>query len=112
MSTNASTVVIRGRRVGVLLVVIAALFLVPPIVRATSSIKSSSPIRLNRGFETPPSKADAATSLERSAEPVSIREPEPPHTVRRPLSRGESRVATPSDHSPDPQRGPPTDTLR
>ena len=112
MSTNASTVVIRGPRVGVLVVVIAALLVVPPIVRATSTIKSSSPIRLNRGFETPPSKGDAATSLERAAEPVSIHEPEPTHTGQRLPSRSESHAATPSDHSPDPKRGPPTATIR
>ena len=63
-ATNISTVT-RGCRISVLFVVIAALFVVPPIVRATATIKSSSPIRLNRGFETPPSKGDVMMSPER-----------------------------------------------
>ena len=61
MLTSDSAIVTLSRRVAVVIAV-AALFFVPPIVRATSRIKSPAPLRLNRGFETPPSKADAVSA--------------------------------------------------
>ena len=112
MLTNTSTVT-RRRRNSVLFFVIAALFVVPPIVRATATIKSSSPIRLNRGFETPPSKGDVVTSLEQATTPASTL---PAGTAARRASAGLARqhphVVAPSDRSPDPQRGPPSITFR
>jgi hypothetical protein len=111
MSTNVSAITTRRRRIGVLSIVIAALFVVPPIVRATATIKSSSPIRLNRGFETPPAKGDVMSSLERIAEPASMHEPEPPQVGQRVLSRDDSRVVAPFDHAPNLERGPPAVTL-
>jgi hypothetical protein len=109
MLTSASAVLFASRRVAAVLAV-AALFFVPPIVRATSTIKSPSPLRLNRGFETPPSKADVVSSLEQVVQPSAPR--------LEPLRRGQLPLLqpavphTPIDGSPDPQRGPPTLTLR
>jgi hypothetical protein len=111
MLTGAASIVTCGRRIGVV-VAVAALFIAPPLVRATSTIKSSSPLRLNRGFETPPSKADAVLSLEQVAEPVSADTREPPQAGRQSFSGDTSVPVAPSDHSPDPQRGPPASTLR
>jgi hypothetical protein len=112
MSTNTRNVVIRGRRTGVLFLVIATLFVLPPIVRATATIRSSSPIRLNRGFETPPTKGDDETTLQQAAEPASLLEPEPAVVVERAPAQDESSTLAPSDHTPDPQRGPPAFALR
>jgi hypothetical protein len=107
------TIVTRSRRHSVLFVVIAALFVVPPIVRATARIKSSSPIRLNRGFETPPSKGDVVASLEPIAASASTHEPERPPVRPQLRSRDDARpVVVPSERAPDPQRGPPAVTLR
>ncbi len=112
MSTHTSTVT-RGRRTSVLFVVIAALLIVPPIVRATATIKSSSPIRLNRGFETPPSKGNVVTLAEQASAPASPREPELPRVAPLLLAGGDVRTTVaPSDHSPDLQRGPPVIALR
>jgi hypothetical protein len=112
MSTNTSTVT-RGYRNSVLFVVIAGLLVVPPIVRATATITSSSPIRLNRGFETAPSKGNVVTSPEQASAPGSAHEPELPHVRPLLLARDDFRATVaPSDHSPDPQRGPPAVALR
>jgi hypothetical protein len=110
MSTKTFTVV--PRRIAVVVVAVAALLFVPPVVRATSTIKSSAPLRLNRGFETPPSKADVVTSLERVAEPESAHTIPPPRVKRLPLPPAPSLPLARSDHSPDPQRGPPAFTRR
>jgi hypothetical protein len=111
MLTNTSTVT-RRRRNSVLFFVIAALFVVPPIVRATATIKSSSPIRLNRGFETPPSKGDVVMSLEQAITPASTYRPEQPHVGPRLFTRDNTHIVAQSDRSPDPQRGPPSITVR
>jgi hypothetical protein len=109
MLTSTSAAVIFSRRVAVV-VAVAALFFVPPIVRATSTIKSPSPLRLNRGFETPPSKADVVGSLEQVAQPSALRL-EPLRLSHLPLLQP-AVPHTPTDGSPDPQRGPPAPTLR
>src|SRR5689334_17103481 len=107
MLTNASTLTIRGRRIGVLITVAAILF-VPAIVRATSTLRSVAPLRLNRGFETPPSKTVAVTSIEQISEPASTATFEPTLVGRRAAPPDPRASSTPSEHSPDPQRGPPT----
>jgi hypothetical protein len=43
-----------------ILIVVGALCVVPALVRATYSFSTTSPLRLNRGFERPPSKATVA----------------------------------------------------
>ena len=104
MLTSDSAIVMFSRRVAAV-AALAALFFVPPIVRATSTIKSHAPLRLNRGFETPPSKADAV-SLEQAVQPASAPRLEPLRPGQLPLVP--SAVAhAPTDGSPDPERGPP-----
>jgi hypothetical protein len=106
MSSDALTVVTRRRQVGIV-VIIAALFVVPPIVRATSPVGSSSPIRLNRGFETPPVKAGVLMSLEEVAALVSLGIPQAPLTARRSPRLVESTIVGQADRTPDLERGPP-----
>jgi hypothetical protein len=109
MLTSDSAIVTLSRRVAVVIAV-AALFFVPPIVRATSRIKSPAPLRLNRGFETPPSKADAVSSLEQASQAASAPRLEPLRLGQ--LSFVQPAVArTPTNGSADPQRGPPALTL-
>ena len=105
MSSDALTVVTRSRQVSIL-VIIAALLVVPPIVRATSPIGASSPIRLNRGFETPPAKA-VVPSIEQVGVLVSLHAPEMPPAVRRSSHLVEPRIVGQADRAPDPERGPP-----
>jgi hypothetical protein len=57
MPVNSS---MAGRARIAILVIVAALFVVPVLVRATFSPSPSSPIRLNRGFERPPAKSQLA----------------------------------------------------
>lgn len=106
MSSDALTVVTRSRQAGIV-VIIAALFVVPPIVRATSRVGSSSPIRLNRGFETPPAKADVLTSLEQVAVLTPLHIPEAPLGARRPSRFVEPTLVAQCDRVPDLERGPP-----
>lgn len=112
MPARVSTVVSPRCRLGVLIAV-AALLIVPPIVRATATMKSPSPLRLNRGFETPPSKADAVIGLELTTAATAahnrLEPPRPARTLRPlasfvPLGR--------HDDSPDPLRGPPASSIR
>jgi hypothetical protein len=110
MWTSASAIVIRSRLIAVVVTVVA-LFFVPPIVRATSTLKSSAPLRLNRGFETPPPKADAVRSLEQAFQPASAPRLEPLRLSQLPLLQT-PLPHTPTDHSPEPQRGPPAFPLR
>jgi hypothetical protein len=106
MSSDALTVVTRHRQVGIA-VIVAALFIVPPFVRATFPIgSSSSPIRLTRGFETPPSKADVP-SLEQVAGVISLRAPEDPRAAHCSPDLTESKIASQADRAPDLERGPP-----
>src|SRR5437870_1519053 len=62
MLVSSSRTILRHVRVcGVLLV--AALFFVPPLVRATQHLyrgTTSSPLRLNRGFDAPKTKCQVA----------------------------------------------------
>jgi hypothetical protein len=106
MSPDALTVVTRSRQAGIV-VIIAALFVVPPIVRATFPIGASTPIRLNRGFETPPAKAGVLTTLEQAAVLVSLGVPrERSATVRHP-HLVVAAIVHQADRAPDLERGPP-----
>jgi hypothetical protein len=53
-------------RTATLLLLVATIAFVPPLVRAAARIgpETSSPLRLNRGFEAPPAKATVAPPAE------------------------------------------------
>jgi len=91
---------------------VAIIFLLPPLVRATgrplSAPDSSSSIRLNRGFDKPESKQTLTPPVTSSNARVSCSEP----TIVPPPWRPQLDAADVlflQEHSPsvDPQRGPP-----
>jgi hypothetical protein len=98
-----------GRPRAVAFLLIAVMFCVPPLVRATARLKSNAvtQFRLNRGFHLPESKLKVAPPLSRPAQLPSTMEPPlllvvdsvPPVDLTIPLPQ--------RDRSPDPQRGPP-----
>jgi hypothetical protein len=95
-------------RCATLFLLVATIALVPPLVRATARFgaDTSTPLRLNRGFESPPSKSTIAPPVDvhRQSVPtlvVSIHVEWFDAPVNEPLP-----YSAPS-HSPDPLRGPP-----
>jgi hypothetical protein len=100
---------LRGRlRCATLFLLVATIALVPPLVRATARLgaDAATPLRLNRGFESPPSKCTIAPPLDLHGQSVPMLVPSihvdwfdaPAHE---PLPH-----STPGD-SPDLLRGPP-----
>lgn len=107
MSASHFTVVTRYGRAA-LLVIVGALCVVPPLVRATFSGSSSSPIRLNRGFESPPTKGDETTQSEQVADSVPPIVPEPARIDRRVTSIDHPVLHAVHVPAPDAKRGPPS----
>ena len=101
----------RAGRIGIISVVffvIGALIAVPPFIRAVGTSPTSSPLlRLNRGFEAPPVKADVAPADSASAPPVLVVEPPSPHVERKAALSTEPLPESTLDGAPDPLRGPP-----
>jgi hypothetical protein len=97
----------RPRAVAVLL--IAVMFCVPPLVRATARLKSNAvtQFRLNRGFHLPESKLKVAPPLSRPAQLPSTMEPPLLQVVGSVPPIDEVVLCFQHDRSPDPQRGPP-----
>ena len=96
-----------------ILVIVAALCVVPPLVRATFSGSSATPIRLNRGFELPPAKATLPPPQRVAVMPVSYDSAEPATRERfSPITCevGVGPLSAPA-HAPDPLRGPPLPTV-
>ncbi|HEY7169972.1 MAG TPA: hypothetical protein VH417_03935 [Vicinamibacterales bacterium] len=99
----------RGRlRAATLLLLVATIALVPPLVRATARFGAdqSTPLRLNRGFESPPSKCTIAPPLDLHGQVV------PTLVVSIHVewfdAPGNEPLPNPApSHSPDPLRGPP-----
>jgi hypothetical protein len=97
-----------GRHVNAaIFLMVAVIFLAPPLVRATVLRDGTPPLRLNRGFEQPPAKCDVgqADMLVRLAFP-DITRPVPP-AERVTVSEQALPPAAP-DRLPDPVRGPPS----
>jgi hypothetical protein len=88
-------------------VIIATLFVVPALVRATSSGSPTSPVRLNRGFERPPAKSHVTPPSIVVVKAPLCGEAEPPKVARPVFVVGEPRPDPPPDGSPDGFRGPP-----
>jgi len=112
MSAISSATVARHVRVGVFLLV-ATLFVVPALVRATKSLREStpSPIRLSRGFELPPTKCSIAPPPDVTVPAVSVVEPELRRINRRALAFDEFLPDSFLDSSPEALRGPPNAQL-
>jgi hypothetical protein len=92
-----------GRARVAILVTVAALCVVPALVRATFSGSTSTPIRLNRGFERPPAKATIA--------PLTVAVTAVPHQETG-LSRIDRRAPAVDEFVPDAAPVRPPDTLR
>jgi hypothetical protein len=98
-------------RTATLSLLVATIAFVPPLVRAMSrGPETSSPIRLNRGFEQPPTKctivppADAPReSVQHLALPIRVE--------RSDTLAGEPHFHSAPSPSPDPLRGPPLRSL-
>jgi hypothetical protein len=95
-------------RCATLLLLVATIALVPPLVRATARLgaDTSTPLRLNRGFESPPSKCTIAPPLDAHGQSV------PTIVVSIHIEWFDAPVNEPlphsaPSHSPDPLRGPP-----
>jgi len=90
-------------------VVVATLVFLPPLVRAADhlgSSRSSSPIRLNRGFERPPAKSEIAPPVDLRR--WSVLERSLPVEPRQVVVTASDRLpALQPDLSPDALRGPP-----
>jgi hypothetical protein len=95
---------IAGRARLAILVTVAALCVVPALVRATFSGSTSTPIRLNRGFELPPGKATIAPPANVAVAPVSDEETG--------LSQVDRRAPAVDEVAPDAAPVRPPDTLR
>jgi hypothetical protein len=95
-------------RSATLFLLVATIALVPPLVRATARFgaDTSTPLRLNRGFESPPSKCTIAP-------PVDVHGQSLPtlvvssHIESAAAPVNEPRPRSAPSHSPDPLRGPP-----
>jgi hypothetical protein len=96
-----------GRHVSTaIFLMVAVMFLAPPLVRATVLRDGAPPIRLNRGFEQPPAKCDLvqADVLVRLAF-LDTTPPVPP--AERVTVPDEALPTASPDRLPDPVRGPP-----
>ena len=103
--TRRSSVRIAGRARVAILVTVAALCVVPALVRATFS--GSTPIRLNRGFERPPAKATIAPPPTVAVAPVSHQETDLSRVDRRAPAVDEDAPHAAPVRPPDALRGPP-----
>ena len=95
-------------RTPTLLLLISTIALVPPLVRAAARLTdTSSPIRLNRGFESPPSKCTVVPPVDARGE--SVPQAPPPIRVERfeAAAHDEPLPESAPGRSRDPQRGPP-----
>jgi hypothetical protein len=99
-------------RSATLLLLVATIALVPPLVRATARFgaDTASPLRLNRGFESPPSKCTVEP-------PVDVRGQAVPivvlsiHVEWFDAPASEPQPHSAPSQSPDPLRGPPLISL-
>jgi hypothetical protein len=105
--TERSSMRIAGRVRVAILVTVAALCVVPALVRATFSGSTSTPIRLNRGFELPPGKATIAPPATVAVAPVSDEETGLSRIDRRAPVRDEVAPEAAPVRPPDALRGPP-----
>jgi hypothetical protein len=105
--TGRSSVRIAGRARIAILVTVAALCVVPALVRATFSGSTSTPIRLNRGFELPPGKATIAPPANVAVAAVCDEDAGLSQIDRRSPAPDEVAPETAAVHPPDALRGPP-----
>ena len=106
--TGRSSVRNAGRARVAILVTVAALCVVPALVRATFSGSTSTPIRLNRGFERPPAKATIAPPATVAIAPAPHQETGLSRIDRRGPAVDEVAPHAAPVRSPDALRGPPT----
>jgi|SRR4051794_39279024 hypothetical protein len=92
-------------RTATIILIVATIAMVPPLVRATArpGAETSSPIRLNRGFQQPPSKCIVI--------PPADAPPQSAQQLLLPI-RGERFDAPLDDPLPDSTRSPSVDPLR
>lgn len=106
MPSRSSTPIAYRIRVAIL-VMVAALCVVPALVRATFSGSRTTPIRLNRGFELPPAKSTLPPPQTVAVTPVRHDRAEPVTRERFSRVPGEICLVAPPEYAPDPLRGPP-----
>jgi hypothetical protein len=106
MPSRSSTPVASRIRVAIL-VMVAALCVVPALVRATFSGAPTTPIRLNRGFELPPAKSTLPPPQTVAVTAVRPDRAEPVTRERLSQNPGEIRLVARHEYAPDPLRGPP-----
>jgi hypothetical protein len=95
-------------RTATLLLLVATIALVPPLVRATARIAAdtASPLRLNRGFDAPPTKCTIVPPADIPFE--TVQHAPLPTDVERCDAPGQARLPdSPLVSSPDALRGPP-----
>jgi len=91
-----------------LLLLVATIAFVPPLVRATARIApdTSSPLRLNRGFDAPPAKCTVVPPADLPFE--TVQDAQLPMHVARVDAPGNAPLPdSPPAPSSDPLRGPP-----
>ena len=90
-------------------VLVGMICVVPALVRATYSPSVITPIRLNRGFDAPPSKVAVVPPTDSVICPLLDQAPPTLDRSSGHAPEVDDRVAPVSpDSSPDPLRGPPT----
>jgi hypothetical protein len=99
-------------RTATLLLLVATIAFVPPLVRATARMApdTSSPLRLNRGFDAPPTKSTVVPPVDLPFETVQHLSL-PVRVERFGAPVHEPVPEPPLDPSPDPLRGPPVPSL-
>jgi hypothetical protein len=105
--------VMRGRlRYAMLLLLVATIAFVPPLVRATAHFgtDTASPLRLNRGFESPRSKCTIAPPIDLRGQSVPPLVPSI-HAEWFDAPANEPLPHSAPSQSPDPLRGPPVLSL-
>jgi hypothetical protein len=95
-------------RVGIVLLALVVL-VVPPLVRATDSLKSSAAplLRLNRGFNGPETKSKLAPPAAQPIDALAASEAAPPRSAGRKPATRQPAAYLPSNQTPDVLRGPP-----
>jgi hypothetical protein len=112
MQVGASRAAISRLGIGTF-IVMAALVFGPPLVRAADHIgrgSTSSLIRLNRGFEHPPTKWTLVSPHD-CAEPVSVSQSGPSRVSRRTAASADSRPNARPAKGREILRGPPPSHL-
>jgi len=102
----------RRLRIATAVLLAATVLCVPPLVRATAHFgaDTASPLRLNRGFESPPSKCTVEPPVDVRGQAVPRLVPSV-HVEWFDAPASEPQPHSAPSQSPDPLRGPPPVSL-